>query len=418
MLDNVYFDANSFTTSGRTVTLVGPTSIASMDWTGVTNAPTFAVASNTVNIYGSLTLATGMTVTNWTIANFLSTSTGNTITSGGRSVGTATLVFNGVGGGWTLQDALICGNLTLTNGSFNTNDQTVTANFINSSNSNVRSLSIGSSIINLTCNACDEWNITTTTNLTFTSGASTINMKGGNANFYGGGKTYNNLNGIVSSAYRISTGTFNTINLTSGGSLTNCTVTNFICDGYPLDACTGNTVATATISKNATFSGDNTFGTLNLTGAGAAYIFQSAKTQTIQTALNITGGSCSAMVSMSSSSAGSRATISQSSGSMALDYVNIKDMAATGGATFTVNNAINSGNNLGWTITTVTAQNYYWVGGSGNWTDGTHWSLTSGGAPSGCGPTMLDNVYFDANSFTTSGRTVTLVGPTSIASMD
>ena len=389
-----------------------------MDWTGVTNAPTFAVASNTVNIYGSLTLATGMTVTNWTSANFLSTSTGNTITSGGKSVGTSTLVFNGVGGGWTLQDALICGGLTLTNGSFNTNDQTVTASFINSSNNNVRSLSIGSSIINLTCNACGEWELTSTNNLTFTSGTSTINMKGGNANFNGGGKTYNNLNGIVSNGYRISAGTFSTVNLTLGGSLTNCTVTNFICDGFPLDACTGNTVATATISKNATFTGDNTFGTLNLTGAGATYIFQSTKTQTIQTALNITGGTCSAMVSMSSSTAGSRATISQSSGTMALDYVNIKDMAASGGATFTVNNAINSGNNLGWTITTVATQNYYWVGGSGNWTDGSHWSLTSGGAPSGCGPNMLDNVYFDANSFTTSGRIVTLVGPTSFVSMD
>ena len=56
------------------------------------------------------------------------------------------------------------------------------------------------------------------------------------------------------------------------------------------------------------------------------------------------------------------------------------------------------------------AANYYWVGGSGNWTDINHWRTTSGGTalPSVIpGPT--DNVFFDVNSgFTVTSKTITL----------
>ena len=56
------------------------------------------------------------------------------------------------------------------------------------------------------------------------------------------------------------------------------------------------------------------------------------------------------------------------------------------------------------------AADFYWVGGSGNWSDISHWRTTSGGAtyPSVV-PGSSDNVYFDANSgFTTTSKTVTL----------
>jgi len=56
------------------------------------------------------------------------------------------------------------------------------------------------------------------------------------------------------------------------------------------------------------------------------------------------------------------------------------------------------------------AADYYWVGGSGNWTDyATHWATTSGGASfHSQAPTLDDNVYFDANSFTAAGPIVTV----------
>lgn len=45
-----------------------------------------------------------------------------------------------------------------------------------------------------------------------------------------------------------------------------------------------------------------------------------------------------------------------------------------------------------------TAQTLYWVGGSGNWNDGHHWSQTSGGTPANRAPDMNTDVVFDNNS--------------------
>jgi hypothetical protein len=59
----------------------------------------------------------------------------------------------------------------------------------------------------------------------------------------------------------------------------------------------------------------------------------------------------------------------------------------------------------------ITGISYWWVGGTGNWNDPTKWSIIgSGGAPqlaTGCLPSLQDNVFFDANSFTGS-QTVTI----------
>jgi len=58
--------------------------------------------------------------------------------------------------------------------------------------------------------------------------------------------------------------------------------------------------------------------------------------------------------------------------------------------------------------TSVFASNYYWVGGSGDWSDINHWATSSGGTLKHIQtPTSLDNVIFDANSLT-SNETVNL----------
>lgn len=54
------------------------------------------------------------------------------------------------------------------------------------------------------------------------------------------------------------------------------------------------------------------------------------------------------------------------------------------------------------------AIDYYWIGNGGNWQDVAHWSLTSGGTSAGVIPTIDDNVFFDANSFTLPGQVVTI----------
>lgn len=45
--------------------------------------------------------------------------------------------------------------------------------------------------------------------------------------------------------------------------------------------------------------------------------------------------------------------------------------------------------------------NRFWIGGSGNWADTSHWSASSGGGGGASQPVNADNVIFDANSFTT-----------------
>jgi hypothetical protein len=56
------------------------------------------------------------------------------------------------------------------------------------------------------------------------------------------------------------------------------------------------------------------------------------------------------------------------------------------------------------------AADYYWVGGSGNWTDNSnHWATSSGGTTFHVQPpTQFDNVIFDENSFQDANAIVTL----------
>jgi hypothetical protein len=57
--------------------------------------------------------------------------------------------------------------------------------------------------------------------------------------------------------------------------------------------------------------------------------------------------------------------------------------------------------------TSLGAADYYWVGGSGNWSDLSHWATASGGSTRHNQiPTAKDRVFFDAASFSAPGQTV------------
>ena len=69
----------------------------------------------------------------------------------------------------------------------------------------------------------------------------------------------------------------------------------------------------------------------------------------------------------------------------------------------------------------VNASDYFWIGGSGDWFDISHWATFSGGTFTQLvPPTSSDNVFFDSNSFTAPGQTVTVNGllPAICSSMD
>jgi len=50
----------------------------------------------------------------------------------------------------------------------------------------------------------------------------------------------------------------------------------------------------------------------------------------------------------------------------------------------------------------------FWVGGTGTWNETAHWSTSSGGGGGASKPAITDDVYFDENSFSVDGQTVTI----------
>ena len=299
--DNVFFTAAS---GAVTVTITTSVSMLNLTCTGFTGTITGTTGAPTVN--GDFTLAAGMT---W---SHTGGAVGFAALSGSRSITTAGQTLAGVrfgsGGAstatWTLQDALTTsGNIVVDYGTFTTNNFSVTARLITSSNTNTRAINLGSSTVTLT--VAGSIVFTTPTNLTFNAGTSTINCSSTNVSFEGGGQTFYN------------------VSFTNAGAGTR------------------------------EVSGSNTFNTFSVSGTTPTIRFTSGTTNTFTTfSINGTAG---VLKIIDSSTAGSQATLYKASGTVTSDYVSIKDSAATGGATWNATNAIDAGNNTGWIINGVPA---------------------------------------------------------------
>lgn len=259
----------------------------------------FSPHANTTFIgSGTLTIYRGTVISDVSLFQFTGTITfaatiNNSTTDTGfyNGILACNLVFNGVGGGWGLTTNLSStGSITLTNGSLNTNGVVVSCTTFNLSNANTRSLLISHSII-----YCTNWTATTTTNLTFVGTGAIIEMSSGT--FAGGGLTYNNV----------------------------------IFDGTTI------------------VTGANSF---LYTSFNYSVTLPAGVTQTITTRLTSIG-SAGSIVIIKSSSGGSPATISSSGAYINVNFVNIKDITASGGASFIANNSINTSGNTGWTFSGV-----------------------------------------------------------------
>jgi hypothetical protein len=105
---------------------------------------------------------------------------------------------------------------------------------------------------------------------------------------------------------------------------------------------------------------------------------------------------------------GSKATFAAAGATVNITGAVIRDIEIKGGP-FAANHSVDDGGNTGWSFTSVTGTDLYWVGGSGNWNDTGHWSPVSGGAGGTCVPGPGDNVFFDGGSgFTDAAKTVAL----------
>jgi len=162
-------------------------SVEDLDTTGFTGA-----LSGNPLVYGNLTFSSTTSYTG--TPTFASISaTPRTIQTNGVSI-TGGVIFNGVGGTWSLSGALTCtATLTLTAGSLQTNGYTVSAVNYSLNGSLVRSIDIGAGTLNVSGSGA-TWSAVST-NLTF-AGTGTINMTASAAKTFAGGgiQTYPTLN--------------------------------------------------------------------------------------------------------------------------------------------------------------------------------------------------------------------------------
>lgn len=129
----------------------------------VSTSNTLDMASSTISVGGSINF-TGVTVTAGTsTVTMTATSGGKTITSASQSFNN--LTFDGVSGGWTLQDdSVTAGNFTITNGTVSAGATTIT----------------------------DSGNFTVTSG-TFTAGTSLVKLQGNGKTLAANGTVFNNL---------------------------------------------------------------------------------------------------------------------------------------------------------------------------------------------------------------------------------
>jgi hypothetical protein len=206
--DDVFFDAFS---TGTCTIATGNTGAKSINCTGFTGTITGTAA---ISVAGSITLVAGQTYTH--VGTVTITGTG-TLTTAGKTFGGLTV--DGSGITLTLGDALaVTGRtITVTLGTFNTANYNVTCAAIVSNNSNVRTITFGSSTITLstTGRAID---FRTVTNLIFNSNTSQINMNQSNVLFDAPSQTFYNVS-FTSAATDgnrsiLSANTFNNLTLT------------------------------------------------------------------------------------------------------------------------------------------------------------------------------------------------------------
>ena len=342
-------DTATFTNAGSVTGIITMSGVipytGTVDMSGRSVGPILSVVA-TQNIYGNWTNGSITTLSGTQPLTYSGRNT-QTITSAGRTF-TQPLIVDSYGGSVELADALNIGTqiLTVTNGTFDTKNYNVTATTLSSDNSNVRTITLGSST--LTLGASTFVATSTTTNLTLNAGTSQITATSTAPAFIGGGLTFYNLTfsapGLATPASISGANTFNNVSVTSNASAG---------------------VVNLTVSDNQTISG-----TLTVAGATAIRrIF--LRSDTLGTARTLTVATLSATD---------------------CDFKDITIAGAAAGGSPT--RAGDCGGNTG--ITFPVAKTVYWnLAAAQNWS-ATAWATSSGGTPAVNNfPLAQDTAVFD-----------------------
>ena len=318
--DTVIFPAATYPSSGSTITISRAYNIGTIDMSLRTSNPvTLAMTSTFTNLVcGNFINGTGTTLTGAGVMTFAGRGS-QTITSAGNTF-TQRFTVDTPSGSVTLQDAFTSSNantFTVTSGTLNANSYNITLSGsgggIVSSNTNVRTIAVGSGTWALAGNSTNAWNVGTSTNLTVT-GTGTISLtSASDKTFVGGGVAYTDI----------------TLNQGGNGALT--------------------------------ISGNNTFKTISSTAAGANTINIGTTTQRITTSWTAAGTAGNILTVQGTSASSPGTLVFTGSGTAAnVDYLAITGVRAYSLDTtwFAGANSTNNGS-LGWYFqsggTTVTA---------------------------------------------------------------
>lgn len=366
--DDVYFNAAS---GAVTCTVGGFQGCASLDFTGF--AGTISSSAFGLSISANLTLSASMTITGASFAwNLDATTTGKTVTSNGKVI-TGNVAFRGVGGGWTLADALSAsGSLTITAGTFTTNNYAVTASSLSSSNSNTRTINLGSSTVTLS--GTTPINFSISTGLTLNSGTSNVVLTTGSPTIRGGsGVTFYNVSQTASPT---------TITLSGANTFNNLSIAARTTAG----------IAAFLISANQAING-----TLTLSAGTNATMRTFVQSDILGTTRTLT---CAAVASLTD-----------------IDFrdITIAGAAAPVSGTLLGDCKGNSG------ITFDAAKTVYWASNSGaQWNDSTtpRWSNAIGGSTNNIYFPLAQDTAIITSSQPTSGATITINAAYNIGTID
>ena len=357
--DTAVFDNTGSVTGTITMDAAIPYT-GTVDMSARSSAMTLATTATVFTIYGDWKNGSGTTLSGTFALTFSGRNT-QSITSATKAF-TQPITIDTYGGTVQLVDTLDIGTqpLTVTNGTFATNGQAVTATSLASSNSNVRAINLGASTITLNAGST-ALSISNPTNLTFNSGSSTINMTvNGGLTFAGGGLTFNNVsfNGTAAATY--------------------------------------------------TMTGANTFANLTFTAPAAAGLMQCtfSANQTITGTLTCAGATAVRRIFLRSDTLGTQRTLTV--GTLSAQDCDFRDIVIAGGAAgSSPTRAGDCGGNSG--ITFPGAKTVYWnLAGAQNWS-ATGWCPSSGGTPDiNQFPLAQDTAVFDNTGSVTGTITVQL----------
>lgn len=339
-----------------TVTVTNSIKTGTVDMSARTSAMTFSLSS-TLRVYGSWKYGTGVTHTSSSQPLSFEGRGTNTITSSGVTCGSAVTI-DAFGGTVQLSDAFSqdsARSFAVSRGTFDAASYNITVGFFDSSQSQVRTLKLGSGTWTL-AGTGTVWNFgfSASSELTFDRGTADIvlsNTTTTSRTFSGGTRGYGKV-----------------------------------------------TIGGATGTSTLTISGNNTFEELASTKTVAHTIALGSTTQTFGK-WSVTGTSGN-VVTLTGTGTDHRISGSCTSGIDYLALGTIRFGANSPGEFYAGANSTASATPDAPTYLTdkPADSTRYWVGGTGDWNDTNKWSTTSGGGGGASLPRSHDDVVFDSSS--------------------